>query len=126
MKIVSRESLRVTTLSGAAIVFEAGIPTEISQEIGLIALQMGATEYKEGGAKVEAGDSETPADSKEPSLTGIVSLDLVTALEKLMDEGDPENFKADGSPKASVVNKAMGKTIDSDTRDAAWEALLNS
>jgi len=126
MKIVSRESLRVTTLSGAAIVFEAGIPTEISQEIGLIALQMGATEYKEGGAKVEADDSETPADSKEPSLTGIVSLDLVTALEKLMDEGDPENFKADGSPKASVVNKAMGKTIDSDTRDAAWEALLNS
>jgi hypothetical protein len=43
-----------------------------------------------------------------------------------MDEGSPDNFKSDGSPKAAAVNKAMGKSIDSDARDAAWEAVLNS
>jgi hypothetical protein len=43
-----------------------------------------------------------------------------------MDEGDPKKFKADGYPKAAVVNKVMGKTIDTDTREAAWESILNS
>jgi hypothetical protein len=55
-----------------------------------------------------------------------VSDDLVQALEKMMDEGNPDNFKSDGSPKAAAVNKAMGESIDSDARDAAWEAVLNS
>ena len=54
MKIVSSESLRVTTLSGAAIVFEAGVETEISSEVGLVALQMGAKEVKEGKTESEA------------------------------------------------------------------------
>ena len=38
----------------------------------------------------------------------------------------PKNFKADGYPKAAAVNRAMGKTIDTDAREAAWESILNS
>ena len=52
--------------------------------------------------------------------------ELVTALEKLMDEGDPKNFKQDGYPKAAVVNKLVGRTVGSDEREAAWESILNS
>ena len=118
MKIVSSESLRVTTLSGAAIVFEAGVETEISSEVGLVALQMGAKEVKEG--KTESEPEVVVEATDEPSD------DLVQVLEKMMDEGDPDNFKADGTPKAAAVNKAMGKTVDSDARDAAWESVLNS
>jgi hypothetical protein len=119
MKIVSRESLRVTTLSGGAIVFEAGVPITVGDEVGLVAIQMGAKEVREGEAKSEPEEVVVET-SEEPSD------DLVSVLEKMMDEGEPDNFKADGSPKAAAVNKAMGKSIDSDARDAAWEAVLNS
>ena len=120
MKIVSSESLRVTTLSGAAIVFEAGVETEVSPEVGLVAIQMGAKEVR----RKEQAVKEVPEEAV--VVVSEVSDDLVQALEKMMDEGSPDNFKSDGSPKAAAVNKAMGKSIDSDARDAAWEAVLNS
>ena len=124
MKIVSSEALRVATLSGAVILFEAGVPREVAEEIGLIAVQMGAKELRDGHVeKVEVAEAvieEVVEISIQPDA------DLVTVLEKMMDEGDPKNFKADGYPKAAAVNKAMGRTIDTDSREAAWESILNS
>ena len=46
MKIVSSEDLRITTLGGTAVLFEPGVPREISEEIGLLAIQQGAKELK--------------------------------------------------------------------------------
>lgn len=126
MKIVSKESLRVTTLGGTAVLFEAGVPREIADEIGLLAIQMGAKEYNE--KYVEERDAEIAVFEEiiEEVPPVETSSDLVTALEKMMDEGDPKNFKADGYPKAAVVNKVMGRTIGTDEREAAWESILNS
>ena len=126
MKIVSKESIRVTTLAGTAVLFEAGIERDISEEIGLLAIQMGAEEVDGGvteNAVVEEAVAEDSEESNQPSLED-PELDIV--LVKLMDEGDPENFNVDGTPKAAVVNKILGRTIDSDTRKAAWESILNS
>ena len=124
MKIVSSEELRVATLSGAVVLFEAGVPREVADEIGHIAVQMGAKELRDGHVeKVEVAEAvieEVVETSIQPDA------DLVTVLEKMMDEGDPKNFKADGYPKAAAVNKAMGRTIDTDSREAAWESILNS
>jgi hypothetical protein len=125
MKIVSGEDLRVATLSGAVVLFEAGVPREIADEIGLIAIQMGAKEYndkyvEEVNAEVAVFEEVVEVTTTETNPT------LVTVLEKMMDEGDPKNFKADGYPKAAAVNRAMGKTIDNDARVAAWESILNS
>jgi hypothetical protein len=114
MKIVSSEPLRVTTLGGTAVLFEAGVPREIAEEIGLLAIQMGAKEYN---AKVVEEETAEVVEFEE---------ELVTCLEKMMDEGDPKNFKTDGYPKAAAVNKALGRTVDSDAREAAWESILNS
>ena len=47
MKIVCSEDLRVTTMGGTAVLFEAGVPREIAEEIGLLAIQMGAKEYND-------------------------------------------------------------------------------
>ena len=130
MKIVSKESLRVTTLGGTAVLFEAGVPREISAEIGLIAIQMGAKEHNE--KYVEERDAEIAVfeEIEETIATqnSSVSVDdeLVTCLEKMMDEGDPRNFKADGYPKAAAVNKALGRTVGTDAREVAWESILNS
>lgn len=129
MKIVSKEPLRVTTLGGTAVLFEAGVPREISAEIGLIAIQMGAKEYDE--KKIEESEAEDAVFEKieevapqKPSVP--VDDELVTFLEKMMDEGDPSNFKTDGYPKAAAVNKALGRTVDTDAREVAWESILNS
>ena len=61
-----------------------------------------------------------------PEVSVQLNTTLVTVLEKLMDEGDPKNFKTDGYPKAAAVNKALGRTVDTDSREAAWESILNS
>lgn len=122
MKIVSRESLRVTTLGGTAVLFDAGVPREISEEIGLLAIQMGAQKYDEKFVEEEAAVDAVFEEVVETPVTS----ELVTALEKMMDEGDPKNFKADGFPKATAVNKALGRTVPSDEREAAWESILNS
>lgn len=124
MKIVSSEALRVATLSGAVILFEAGVPREVAEEIGLIAIQMGAKELK--GNHVEKVEVEETVVEEVVEVSTQPDADLVTVLEKMMDEGDPKNFKADGYPKAAAVNKAMGRTIDTDSREAAWESILNS
>ena len=104
--------------------FQAGVPREIADEIGLLAIQMGAKEYNDKYVEEEKAEI---AEFEEVAIeTAQPNEDLVTCLEKMMDEGDPKNFKADGYPKAAAVNKAMGKTIDSDAREAAWESILNS
>ena len=131
MKIVSSESLRVTTLGGTAVLFVAGVPRDIADEIGLLAIQMGAKEYNIKNVKeveAEVAEFQEVVDTAIDEVFEVKTMDtnLVTTLEKMMDEGDPKNFKADGYPKAAVVNKAMGETIDSDAREAAWESILNS
>ena len=126
MKIVSSESLRVTTLGGTAVLFEAGVPREIADEVGLLAIQMGAKEYND--KYVEEQNAKEAVFEEVIEVQSSVQIDdeLVTCLEKMMDEGDPKNFKTDGYPKAAAVNKALGRTVDTDAREAAWESILNS
>ena len=126
MKIVSSESLRVTTLGGTVVLFEAGVPREIADEVGLLAIQMGAKEYND--KYVEEQNAEEAVFEEVIDVQSSVQIDdeLVTCLEKMMDEGDPKNFKTDGYPKAAAVNKALGRTVDTDAREAAWESILNS
>lgn len=86
---------------------------------------MGAKEYNDKYVEIEEAeiaDFEEVVEVEAPSLDA----DLVTALEKLMDEGDPKNFKQDGYPKAAVVNKIAGRTVGTDEREAAWDSILNS
>ena len=124
MKIVSSEPLRVATLGGTVVLFEAGVPREIADEVGLLAIQMGAKEYNAKYVEEEAAEVAEFEEVLEVQTAVQPDADLVTCLEKMMDEGDPKNFKADGYPKAAAVNKAMGTTIDSDAREAAWNQYL--
>jgi len=108
------------------VLFEAGVPREIADEVGLLAIQMGAKEYND--KYVEEQNAEEAVFEEVIEVQSSVQIDdeLVTCLEKMMDEGDPKNFKTDGYPKAAAVNKALGRTVDTDAREAAWESILNS
>lgn len=125
MKIVSSEPLRVTTLGGTAVLFEAGVPREIAEEIGLLAIQMGAKEYNDKYVEEETAEI---AEFEEVVVQEPVQTDaeLVEVLQKLIEEADPNSFKTDGTPKAAVVNKMLGRTVRTDEREAAWELALNS
>lgn len=111
MKVVSDKDLFVSTAWGANIWLKAGVEAELGQQMGLRAIELGATHIT---AVVEKVVIEPKQDS------------LVTVLEKLMDEGNPKDFKTDGYPKNSVVKSKMGKAYTADEISEAWESVLNS
>ena len=125
MKIISDKPLRVATLGGTVVLFEAGVMSEIADEVGILAIQMGAKEYNDKyveEAEAEIADFEEVEEVEEPKTDEA----LIEVLQKLMELGNPEDFKADGSPKAAVVNRAVGRTVRSEEREEAWEIALNS
>ena len=122
MKVVCDKDLRVATLSGAVVLFKAGEPREVSDSIGSIALTMGAKQV------TEAKPAPEPAQEIELTIESEVdtSEDLLEVMEKLVDKGDPEDFKSDGTPKAAAVNRVAGRTVRTEEREKSWEAFLNS
>ena len=130
MRIVSDKDLRVAMLSGAVVLFEAGVAREISEEIGLVALQMGAKEVSVDTPK-EPVISEPPLEVSE-EVSGEVTAPeeddsaLLEVMNQLIKEGDPESFKSDGTPKAAVVNRMAGRTVRTEERDSAWQKALNA
>ena len=123
MKVISSEDIRVALTSGAVVLFAAGVEREVADEVGLIALQMGAKESKGSKASVAEEPAAVEAEAEEEVATAD---DLVAIMEQLIADGDPKSFKADGSPKVNVVNKAAGRTVSTSEREAAWQEALNS
>ena len=117
MKIISKEPLRVATLSGAVVLFEAGVAREVGDEIGKIALTMGAD---------IVGDSPKAQPEPEPEPEVEDQKSLVEVMEEIISAANPDDFKANGTPKAAVVNKHAGRTISTTEREEAWEQALNS
>ena len=116
MKILSDKDLRVATTWGVVVLFPAGVEREISDEIGLLAIQMGAKEV-----------GKTPKQDIKVELEDSIDSDpLFEVMANLIKEGDPDNFKVDGTPKAAVVNKLAGRTVKTDEREKAWQEALNA
>jgi len=127
MIIVSDKALRVATLSGAVVTFEPGVPRKVSQSIAVAALDMGAKVLQETPEPVIQVNPEpeqvAAATSNKPEKpTG----SLVDIMNAIIDEADPDNFKADGTPKASAINKAAGRPVKTHEREAAWLQAINS
>jgi hypothetical protein len=122
MKVVCDKDLRVSTLSGAVVLFKAGEPREVSDTIGSIAMTMGAKQINE----------RQPEPPKHIGVALTEEVDtsedetLIEVMEKLVDKGDPEDFKSDGTPKAAAVNRVAGRTVRTEEREKSWEAFLNS
>lgn len=125
MKVIADQEIRVATLSGAAVLFEPGVEREVSDEIGLLALQMGARQV---GTITRTVAPATPVEASDVEAFEEVKTldDVVTGIEKLVEKADPEDFKADGTPKASAVNRVVGRNVSTEDREAAWEAFLKS
>lgn len=137
MKIVSDKPLRIATTHGAVIMLEPGVPREMSLEIAVLALQEGAKEVKKDTVKKDTVKKDPFSDTTTMSETVDIVLEpkveegdrfkkLVSVLLTIIEEGNPDSFKTDGTPKATVVNKAFGSAVLTDEREAAWQEALNS
>lgn len=122
---MSGKDLRIATLSGAVVLLKANEPRDVSNTIGSIAMQMGAKQINDIIGVVEPTPIEIAVIEEEVD-DSIIDIKLVAALERLIELGNPEDFKSDGTPKAAVVNRAIGRTVRSDERERAWEVALNS
>jgi len=129
MHIISEIELRVATKTGHIVRFYEGQSKHCSDEIGLLALQLGATQYTDSYvppvvAVVEEVEEGTPpfldCGTEGPS-------DLIReVMIQLIKKGSPQDFKKDGTPKGNVVNKMTGRMTTLEERDIAWEQALNS
>ena len=132
MKVVSTEKdMRVASMKGHAIILKANEPKEIREDLGLIALEQGAKLVSDESKEVIEEVTEVADEEPEIVIESAESEDdgfeeLVAVMKGLIDEGDPDNFKTDGTPKAAVVNKLSGSTITTEQREAAWEEALNA
>ena len=133
MRIVSDTEVRIAMLSGAVILLQPGQEREVSDEIGLVAVQMGARalsgmpspeEDQPVEDEVEIELEEEPVEEEEPKAPTLRE-GLVEAFIEIINEGNPDDFKADGGVKAAVINKKMGDTIPPEEREAAWQEALN-
>ena len=132
MKIISEKDLRVTNSAGGAVLFQAGVPRDIGDEMGLAAMQLGAKEYNEKYVEeVEAAvadfeEIEEIEETEEVEQVANSEDEVVVALRRLIEEADPNSFKNDGTPKAQTVNKLVRRTVRTEEREAAWELALNT
>lgn len=125
MKVISDQDLRVATLTGAVVLFKAGVEREVIDEIGLVAIQSGAKQVGDSAPTAEVVVEETVTVTvEEPAVEP--SADLIDAMNALIEQANPDDFKADGSPKAAAVNRVAGRTVQQDEREQAWEQALNS
>jgi hypothetical protein len=127
MKVIADQEIRVATLSGAVVLFEPGVEREVSDEIGLLALQQGAKQV-DAAPVAPAPKAVVINDVPEvEALEPVVTIDdVITGVEKLVELGDPDDFKADGTPKASALNRVVGRNVSPEEREAAWEAFIKS
>jgi hypothetical protein len=104
-------------LSGAVVLFEAGVAREVGDEIGKIALTMGAE---------IAGDAPKSDSDPKPKPVAEEDKPLVDVMNEIINSANPDDFKADGTPKATAVNKYAGRTVPTNEREEAWQQALNS
>ena len=106
--------------------FYAGVTKEVADEIGILALQQGAKQ--EGSEAVVEADEVAVEDeveiTEEASTESLLDQAIKACLE-MIDEGNPEDFNMDGSPKAKIVNEKVGEKVSVDIREQAWTAALN-
>ena len=113
MKVVSDTELRVALLNGIIIILGANEVKEVPEEVGVAALAMGARQVLDEDSEEEAVVVES-----------LLEDELVAKLVALMEEGDPDNFKKDGTPRAPVVSALAGRSVSTEERETLWEIAL--
>jgi hypothetical protein len=117
MKVVHTRDLRIATLSGHVAVLEAGVPIELPEFMGILALGQGAKQVVEGDESVVTIAVSDPSDPTPETR----HQKLVRIMQEIITSGDTSSFRQDGQPKSSVLNRLFGESVLEDERVLAWD-----
>ena len=137
MKVIAKQDIFISTVAGNCVRLIAGEPREVSQEMGLLALQRGAEQYHEGvhGVAPAVADEREPdneqpePDNEEPEPEPEQVIDnepecadphIVKIIKELVERGDPRDFTATGKVKAAVIDSWLGRKSTTQERELAW------
>lgn len=126
MMIVSDKDLYVSIGNGGACRFKAGVARDVPELLGLEALRRGArqatAEAKEPVPEPKLNSGTPPEEQvEEPAEEN----DLEAVMAQIVERADPDDLRADGTPKAAVVNKLAGRIVEVDERENAWAEALS-
>lgn len=131
MMIVSDKDLYVSLGNGGACRFKAGIARDVPDPLGLEALRKGARQVvdmkpADPEPKPELNSATPPPveQEEEKQEEEDHSDDLVSVMAKIIERANPDDLRADGTPKATVVNKLVGRTVEVEEREEAWAEAL--
>ena len=127
MKIISKRDLFISNTGGSAVRIKANTPRDMSDEIGLLALQQGAEQYHEAvhGVKSTPVPAEVPHNVAEVELIALSPAEeCAAAIERIVAEGIPDNMTVGGRVKAQALNEALGRQTTPEEREEAWTIYI--
>lgn len=115
--LISDKAMHVSSTTGQSAWFEAGVAREVPSGLVDECIAMGA--YPVGGkktAKVAAVKEVVVDEVSDEDRT----MEIVSAIEQLVEEGDTKSFSKNGEPKVRSLEKILGYDITQLQRDIAW------
>ncbi len=118
--LISDKAIHVSSLSGQAVWFEAGVEREVPPPLVDECIAMGA--YPVGEKKPTQKPAVEAIEVDEVSSEDR-TMEIITAIEQLVEEGDTKAFSKTGDPKVRRLEKILGYDITSEQRDIAWAEI---
>lgn len=127
MKVVHIVDTRIATLSGVVLNLKANVPHEIPESLLPLAIAHGARQCDENAPavepmKIEIGKEPDMVPEQPPAESNHEK--LVRIMKDIVDRGQTDEFRSDGQPKASLLNRMFGRVVTEEERTAAWEAVM--
>ena len=121
--LISDKAMHVSSTTGQSAWFEAGVAQEVPPPLVDECIAAGA--YLVGEQPQIKQAVATPA--SENSVDGVSeedsAMEILAAIEQLMEKGDNKAFSKNGDPRVQSIEKILGYDITSKQRDTAWAVI---
>ncbi|MDB9972353.1 hypothetical protein OAD64_00270 [Oceanospirillaceae bacterium] len=122
--LISDKAIYVSSMTGQSAWFEAGVAREVPPPLVDECIAAGAYLVGKQPQIKQAVATET---ASENSVDGVSeedrAMEIVAAIEQLMEKGDNKAFSKNGDPRVQSIEKILGYDITSKQRDAAWAVI---
>ena len=118
--LISDKAMHVSSLTGQSAWFEAGVAREVPPPLVDECISMGA--YPVGEKKPTQKPAVEAIEVDEVSSED-QAMEIITAIEQLVEQGDTKAFSKNGDPRVRNLEKILGYDITSEQRDVAWAEI---
>ena len=118
--LISDKAMHVSSTTGQSAWFEAGVAQEVPPPLVDECIAAGA--YPVGSKKTAKTAAVKEVVIDEVSDEDRI-MEIVSAIEQLVEEGDTKSFSKNGDPKVRSLEKILGYDITQLQRDIAWAEI---